>query len=120
VPGFEKVTVLLFPWSTVPLSKLFWSSAVAVWGAESSFVHVTVPPALTVTVGGVNANPAIFNLTADVGAAADVDVVAAVAAGAPLEVEPPPPPQPATAGRLADTSRRERGSLHLCAGVMTN
>ena len=41
------------PTATVPLSKVFPSSLVKVWGADDTFFHITVVPGLIANVDGL-------------------------------------------------------------------
>jgi hypothetical protein len=63
VPGLLKVKVKVWPLLKLPLAKALVVVAlvdmslaeITLWGTESLLVHVTVVPALTVRVWGVNA-----------------------------------------------------------------
>jgi hypothetical protein len=62
------------PCARVPLVKALLRS-VAVCGAESLFVHCTVPPAFTVTDAGEKAKPAMLTLASAAGALGSVGFV---------------------------------------------
>src|SRR5215211_6395545 len=87
VPGSSKVYSKLSPWLRRPESKLP-SSAVAVCGAQSSLVQVTVVPAATVSSGGAKAKSVIVT---DV-PSADASPAAAPALGDAIAAAAPGPP----------------------------
>ena len=63
VPGWERVMVPLVPGAMLPVSNCP-PSAVAVWGARSPLVKVTVVPALTVSSLGPKAKLVMLTETA--------------------------------------------------------
>jgi hypothetical protein len=53
VPAVVNLKRKVPPTATVPLSNVFPSSLVSVWGADDTFFHITVVPGLTAKVAGL-------------------------------------------------------------------
>src|SRR5215210_7198980 len=110
VPGSSKVYSKLSPWLRRPESKLP-SSAVAVCGAQSSLVQVTVVPAATVSSGGVKAKSAIVtDVPSADSAPAPVSALgeasAAAAPGPPIQLGPSSPRPASEIGVPTERSMR--------------